>query len=207
MAKTPQQSEKKSNRIIGRRYRFAEDYQLIPDLKGNGRNKRIVYIGPWILPTNEPEEYKRVVRWMRILTALVLIAVFAAMEQIPFPATYKWYFPILVISLFPLLHQVMGAWMLPAKICHMERQRYEKSFGRIGSSAMFTFVVLCLSALAYLIYWIIAATSIIEGEAPYALADGIFAALLVFSAVTELQVRRLSRRIKTDTLDNSAYQP
>ncbi len=207
MAQKPQKTEKKTNRLIGRRYRYTDDYQVVPALGNEGRGKRILYIGPWILPTNELEEYKKLVLWIRILTVVAVAAALGAMNVVPPPSTHKWYLPILVFALFPLAYQVMGAATMPATLTHMERQRYDKGIVRAGQSAGFSLVVICLSALGCLVYWIIAAVGTIEGEAPYALGDGVFAALLVLAAAAEWMVRQLSRRIKTDTLDHDAYHP
>ena len=206
MAKEPQKTEKKSNRLIGRRYRYADDYQIVPALAGNGRGQRVIYNGQWILPTNDPEQYKKLVLWMRILTAMVLVALLAAIDLVPAPNTHKWYLPILVGALYPLSYQVMGVATIPARIRHMERRQYDKSFLRAGHSATFTVVMLCLSALACLIYWLVAAFGTIEDEAPYSLADGGFAFLLILSVAAELTVRRLARKVETETLEHDAYQ-
>lgn len=207
MAKLPQESGKQSGRIVGRRYRYTEDYQTAPALGENGRGKRVFYVGPWILPRIAPELYKKTVLRVWLLTALVVAAVAAGLAVLPTPMTHKWYVPILVFGLFPLSYQVMGAVMIPPEIKHMERQRYDKSIVRAGQSAIFTFAVICASALGCAIYWLVAALGTVEDEAPYALADGVFAALLVLAALAELAVRRLIGRIEVDTLDHDAYRP
>ena len=203
MAKLPQESGKQSGRIVGRRYRYTEDYQTAPALGENGRGKRVFYVGPWILPRIAPELYKKTVLRVWLLTALVVAAVAAGLAVLPTPMTHKWYVPILVAGLFPLAYQVMGAVMIPPEILHMERQRYDKSIVRAGQSA----AVICASALGCAIYWLVAALGTVEDEAPYALADGIFAALLVLAALSELAVRRLIGKIEVDTLDHDAYHP
>lgn len=207
MAKTQQKSGKKSNRIVGRRYRYVNDYQTAPALGENGRGKRVFYVGPWILPTISPELYKKVALCAWLLTAAALAAITGALAVVPTPMTHKWYVPILVAGLFPFSYQVMGAVMIPPTLRHMERQRYDKSIVRTGQSALFTFVMICVSALGCAIYWLVAALGTVEDEAPYALADGIFALLLVLAALSELAVRRLIGKIKVDTLDHDAYHP
>lgn len=208
MAEKKQQSEKKSNRIIGRRYRYTGDYTVYQVLSpGGGMTKRVTYNGRWILPINDPEEYGKIVSLLWILTAVAAAAIAGALCVLPAPMTHKWYMPVLVMGLFPLGYQIMGAVMIPPQITHMERQRFDKSFLRTGHSAMFTFVVVCLSALGCGIYWIVYAVSTIEDSAPYSLMDGLFAFLLILAAAAEFTVYKTARRIKTDTLDNDAYQP
>ena len=207
MAQKPRETEEKSNRLIGRRYRYTNDYQVVPALGSDGRGKRIFYIGSWFLPVNEPVEYRKLVLWIQILTAAALAAVLVAVGIIPPPYDHKWYLPILVLGLFPLAFQVMGAVRIPGKIIHMEHQRYDKSIVRAGQSAAFALVVICISALGCLAYWIVAAVGTVPNEAPYAWTDGAFAALLILAAAAEWAVRRLSRKIKIDTLDHDAYHP
>jgi hypothetical protein len=208
MSEKPLQSEKKSNGYVVRRYRYTNDYQVIPSLNPKGgRENRMFYIGSWIHPTNDEVEFKRLIFGMRLLTAVAVAAVLAALAVLPGPLTHKWFLPILVISSFPLAYQIMGAVMLPAKTTPMERRQYDKGILRTGHSAMFAFVVICMSALACLIYWIIAVAATIKGEAPYSLMDGVFAAMLVLGGVAELRVYRLSKQIKTELLDNDAYRP
>ena len=126
----------------------------------------------------------------------------------PANMTHRWYMPVLVASVFPLAYQVMGAVSLPPKISYMERQKYDKSFVRVGHSAVFALVLFGLAALGCVIYWIIVAVSeYVEGSAPYSLNDGAFAALLVLAGAAELFNYRFFKRVQTDTFDNDAYQP
>ena len=207
--KSKEKSEGKSHKIIGRRYRYTGDYQIVPALGMNGAGgKRIIYKGRWIRPTNEPAEYEKIVLWLRILTAAAVLLVAAAMGLHPANMTHRWYMPVLVASVFPLAYQVMGAVSLPPKISYMERQKYDKSFVRVGHSAVFALVLFGLAALGCVIYWIIVAVSeYVEGSAPYSLNDGTFAALLVLAGAAELFNYRFFKRVQTDTFDNDAYQP
>lgn len=208
MSDKPQKTEKKSNGYVVRRYRYTNDYQAVPSLNPKGgRDSRLFYIGPWIHPTNDEAEFKSLIFGMRLLTAVAVAAVLAALAVLPGPMTHKWFMPVLVISSFPLAFQIMGAAVLSAKTTPLERRQYDKGILRTGQSAVFTFVVICLAALGCLIYWIVAAAGDIEDSAPYALMDGVFAAMLVLAAVAELRVHRLSKAIKTELLDNEAYRP
>ena len=208
MSEKSRQSEKKSNGYVVRRYRYTNDYQVVPSLNPKGgRENRMFYIGSWIHPTNDEAELKRLIFGMRLLTAVAVAAVLTALAVLPGPLTHKWFLPILAISVFPLAYQIMGAVMLPAKTTPMERRQYDKGILRTGQCAVFTFVLICMSALACLIYWIVAAAGTVAGEAPYSLMDGVFAAMLVLGGVAELRVHRLSKEIKTELLDNDAYRP
>ena len=208
MANELPKPDKKSNKIIGRRFRYASDYKVVPSLRRNGSyGKQVVYIGRWIRPTNSLEEYKRIVLWMRILTAVAAVAAVAAMWLHPAAMSHRWYVPVLVACLFPLAYQIMGAMTMPPEVSYMDRQQYDKSFVRCGHSAVFALVLICASALGCLIYWIIAAAGTVEGGAPYSLLDGVFAGLLILAGVTERVVYLFSRKITTDTYDNETYQP
>ena len=44
MAKNESKTEQRSGRIVGRRYRYTEDYKVLPALGGpGGRGKRVIY--------------------------------------------------------------------------------------------------------------------------------------------------------------------
>ena len=208
MAQREKKPDNRSSRILGRKYRYTEDYQVASALGPNGRlEKRVIYTGRWVRILNEEADYRRTVLALRILPPLAVLAILCAVEVLPLPMTHKWYVPVLLISLFPLAYQIMAIFGLPAERKPMERQKYDKSFVRLGHGAVFILVVLCASALGAVIYWIVYAVSGIEGGAPYSLRDGIFALLLVLAAAAELTIYRLYRSIRTDTVDNDAYQP
>lgn len=208
MARSDSDAESRSSRIIGRRFRYTNDYKSVPSLTADGRRSNdLVYTGKWILPVNEESEYKRIVTLMRILLAVAAAAVIGAVAILPPPMTHKWYLPVLIVSFFPLAYEIMGAVKLPGKIRHMERMEYDKSFQRLGTAAMFAFVVICIAAVGVIVYWIIASTGGIEEAVPYSARDGVFAALVVVAAAAEFAIYKLYRRIKTETLENSAYRP
>ena len=208
MAKDGKKSGERSNRIIGRRYRYTGDYKVVRAIGAGGRHeKRVIYTGEWIRPTNDEFAYKRLVRMIWALLAAAILAVVGAVQIVPPPMTNKWYVPVLMVSVFPLAYQVLGAFRIPPAVTCMERQHFDKSFVRVGQSAVFAFVVMCLAALVLLIYWIVAAVGTIEGETPYSVRDAGFALLLAAAASAELLIRRLCRRITTETLENSAYHP
>lgn len=205
MANNEKKTEKRSGKLVGRRYRYTEDYKVLPALGGPGaRGKRVIYTAPWIVPELDAETWQKLVRALRWLTALAVLAFIAAFCAVPPPTENKWYVPVLAIGAFPLAYQVMGAVTLPREKKPLERQRYDKSFVRVHHSAVFTFVILCLCALCFAVCRILAAAGVLE-LAPFAAGDAAFAALLVLMAAAELLIRRLCRGIKTDTLENSAY--
>lgn len=207
MAKQANKDGKRSDRLIGRRYRYTADYQIVPALgPGGTRSKRLIYRGEWILPVNDAAEYRRLVLSMRLLLALAVGAVIGALMVLPPPMENKWYVPVLVFSSFPIAFEIMGAVRLPASPRHMERQHFDKSFLRLGHSAMFAFVVMCAAALGLAIYWIVVSVRTVEGAQPYAAGDAVFAVLLAAAAAAEFQIYRLHKRIRTETLENSAHQ-
>lgn len=207
MAKQEKPKAKRSDRIIGRRYRYTGDYQIVPGIGSSGRpQKQVLYTADWVMPANEPREYKRLVLGLRVLLAVAVAAVVCATQVLPAPMTNKWYLPVLVISFFPLAYQIMGAFRMPAERIRMERQEYDKSFLRVRHSAVFVLVLICLSALGTVIYWIVAAGGKLEGAMPYSLRDGIFAGLLVLAAAAELLLHRLGGRLRTDTVENAVHE-
>ena len=200
-------SEKRSDRIIGRRYRYTADYRVVPGLGPNGsRERRVLYTAPWVVPVNDPAEYKGIVLRMRVLLALVGLAFLGAVTVLPTPMTHKWYLPLLMTALFPIAFQVMSLTFIPGEPKPLERQRFDKGFVRMGHSAMFAFVIMCLSGLGVVVYWLFAAFGTVEDSAPYALGDGLFALLLVVAAGAELTIYRLFGRIRTETRENTAAE-
>lgn len=205
MAKNEGKTEQRSGRIVGRHYRYTEDYKVLPALGGpGGRGKRVIYTAPWIVPELDAGNWQKLVRALRTLTALAVLAYVASFCAVPPPMENKWYVPVLALGAFPLAYQVMGAFSLPPEKKPLERQQYDKSFVRVHHSAVFAFVLLCLSALCFAVCQILAAAGVLQ-TAPLAAGDAAFAVLLVLMAAAELLIRRLCRRIKTDTLENSAY--
>ncbi|MBQ1411537.1 MAG: hypothetical protein IIY94_09695 [Oscillospiraceae bacterium] len=207
MADQQPKSEKKP-RVFGRRYRYTNDYKVVPALGMNGpRGNRILYIGQWYRPSNPAEEYRAIVLWLRIWTAVAILAAGCGMWLHPADLENRWYVPLLAISLFPLAYQLIGAVMLPQAVSYMERQRYEKTFVRIQHSAVFALVVFCLSALGCLVFWLVHLLGDPAHSISYTLGDGIFAGLLILAGIAELKTNEFSRKIQTDIFDNEAYQP
>ncbi len=205
MAKEKQEKSRRADRLIGRRYRYTKDYQVLPGLGPKGsREKRVLYTGDWYLPVNDGEEYRKLVKALRLLTALAALAVLGALAILPPPMENKWYLPVLTVSLFPLAYQIMGAVSLPSQKTHMERQRYDKSVVRVGHSAMFAFVVMCLAALGLMVYWIVAASGGL-GSPAYTGRDAVFAVLLILAAAAELVSWKLYGRIQAEKVPNERF--
>ncbi|MBR3383151.1 MAG: hypothetical protein IKG85_08990 [Clostridia bacterium] len=203
-----QKDKKKSNRIIGRRFRYTEDYKSVPTLNSSGgRENTLVYTGQWILPVNEQSEYKRIVLVMRAALAAAVLFVLGAAYSVPVPMANRWYLPVLLVALFPLAYQIMGAVKLPNAPKHMERVQYDKSFVRVGQSAVITLIVLGVSALLFIVYWAAAAAGSMEEASPFTARDAAYAVLIVLAAAAEFVIFRRYRGVKTETLDNSAYRP
>ncbi len=205
MAKNEQKTEQRSGGIVGRRYRYTEDYKIVPSLGGPGsRGKRVIYTAPWILPQLDEETWQKLVRALWGLTALAVLAYVGAFCVIPSPTENRWYAVVLAVGAFPLAYQIMGAVVLPRAKKPLERQQYDRSFVRLRHSTVFAFVIFCLCAPAFALYWILGAAGVFRA-APFAPADAAFAALLILAAAAELLIRRLCRGIQTETLENSAY--
>ena len=198
--------KERSNRIIGRRYRYTEDYRVVPALGRSGRQeKRVIYTAPWVVLRCEEAELRSRVLRMRILFAVAVLALIAALQVLPAPMENKWYVPVLMISVFPLAYQLLAVFTLPNEKKPMERQEYDKSFNRYRQSAVFALVMFCLAAVGTVVYWIVYAAGGLKNAAPYALGDAIFALLLASAAAAELMANRVARGVQTDTLENSAY--
>ena len=204
MAKNERKTEQRSGGIVGRRYRYTEDYKILPALGGpGGRERRVIYTAPWTLPKLDEAAWKTLVRRLWILTALAVLA-FLGVFLLPMNWQTRWYMPVLALGCFPLAYQVMGAVSLPREKKPLERQQYDKSFVRVRHSAVFALVLICLSALGFGIWWILSAAGVLE-TVPFTARDAAFAALLILMAAAELLTCRLCRGIETETLENSAY--
>ena len=110
MAKNESKTEQRSGRIVGRRYRYTEDYKVLPALGGpGGRGKRVIYTAPWIVPELDAGNWQKLVRALRTLTALAVLAYVASFCAVPPPMENKWYVPVLALGAFPLAYQVSGS--------------------------------------------------------------------------------------------------
>ena len=203
-----EQRKEREPRLIGRRYRYTKDYKRTTYVGANGRPKdRIVYIGKWICPTDEPETYRRIVLTLRIAIGVAAAAIIAALFIVPAPMENKWHVPVLALSLFPLAFGVIGACMLPNKPTPMERAKFEKSFQRMKHSAVAGLIILVLAAIGAIVYWILAATGVYRNAAPFALADGIFFVCLPLAAAAYVAIYREAGKLNTETRENAAYRP
>lgn len=200
MAKKQAKNETRSDRIIGRRYRYTGDYKVLPPMPGS-RERRVIYIGKWILPANDPGEYRRVVLWIRLLLGLAVLAFAGAIQAVPPPMEHKWYIPVLMVGVFPLAYEVLGALALPTARRRMERQQYDKSFVRVGHCAVFFLVMLGLGALGTGVFWIVNAAGGLEPRLTYTPRDGLYLLLLALSAGAELGIRKLCGRLRPETLE------
>ncbi len=209
MAKTGDKGEKKrSERIIGRRFRYTDDYKSITKLGAGGRKENeLIYVGRWIHILNGERELSRIVLLMRIMAGIALVSVVGAVLVLPLPMTHKWYLPVLIFSLFPIAYQIMGAVKLPGKPAYMERAKFDKSVKRAGNASLFALIVTGLSILGLAAYWIVGAFVEIEGAQPYSVRDGVYALLAAAAAAAELVSYLQFRKISTETVENSAYRP
>lgn len=201
-------SKEREPRLIGRRYRYTKDYKRTTYVGVNGRPKeRVVYIGKWICPTDDPETYRRIVLVLRIAVGIAAAAVAGALFSVPAPMEHKWYVPVLVLSLFPLAYAVIGACLLPNKPTPMERAKFDKSFLRMKQSAVAGLIILALAAIGAIVYWILKATGVIQNAAPFALLDGIFFLCLLLGAAAYVAIYREAGKLHTETRENAAYKP
>lgn len=209
MADTERKGEKKrSERLIGGRFRYTDDYKSVPVLGAGGRKENeLVYVGKWIHILNSESEIRRIALLMRVLTAAAVLCVVGAVFVLPVPMTHKWYLPVLVFSLFPLAYQIMGVFRLPNGPDFLERVKYDKGVKRVGHSALFALIVTGLSILGLAAYWITGAFIEIEGAQPYSIRDGIYALLAAAAAGAELLTFMQFRKVRTETVENSAHRP
>ena len=200
-------SSERSESLVFRRFRYTDDYKAVPTISANGRQTNsLVYLREWYLPVNEPGEYKRIVLIMRVLTAAALAGALGASALVPLPLVSKWFIPVLLLALIPMVYQIMGVVMLGNKPRHMERSQHDKSVIRSGHSAMAGFVIICIAALVFILYWVTSGFGSDEYSA-FGLRDAGVAALIVLSALAEWGVYASFRKIKVETVENSAYRP
>lgn len=192
---------------VFRRFRYTEEYRSTPYVGANGKSKeRFTYIGEWYCPVNEAGEYKGIViaAWAAVIVAV--LSTLGALFSIPAPLENKWYVVALTFSLFPLAYAVMGAARLPSKPEPMEHARFDKSVLRLKHSAVAVLVILALTALGLIAYWILTACGV-YAAAPYALGDGIFAGCILLAAAANVLLYAKMKQIKTEVRENSAHNP
>ena len=143
---------------------------------------------------------------MRILTAVAVPAVLGATALVPVPLVSKWFLPVLLLALIPLVYQVMGAVLLKNKPCYLERSQHDKSIVRTGHSAMAAFVIICIAAAVFAAYWLTAGFGSEEYSA-FGVRDAAVAALIVIAALAEWGAFAAFRKIRVETVENSAHRP
>ncbi len=194
-------------KIVGRRYRFVDDYKKEVYVGANGRSKeRIRYIGEWVWSLNEKSAYKKIVLLSRIAVAVIVAAVVAALMIVPLPLENKWYLPVMAVALFPLMYAVMGVVRMPNEGKPMERQRFANSFERARVAAIGCLVIFAAAMLAWIVYWILFACGVIKA-APFSVRDGVFAVCLLLAGAACMLIVRKTKEIKTELRDNASYKP
>ncbi len=195
-------------KIIGRRYRFVDDYKKTVYVGANGRPKdRITYIGQWVCPLNDESDYSRIVLVSRIAICVAAAALIAALLIMPGNLSNKWYMPVAALAMFPLVYAIMGAFAMPGRKKPMERKKFSQSFERSKISAIAALVILALSALIWLVIWILAWTGKLQDIASFAAQDVVYIVCLVIAAAACFVIIRKTKEVKTELRENSACKP
>ncbi|MBR5947860.1 MAG: hypothetical protein IKZ82_04305 [Clostridia bacterium] len=191
-------------KLVGRRYRYTNDYKTTPILGPGGREeKRIVYIGKWICPLNDAAELKRIVLIARILVAVTLFAVLFSLFILPPPTENKWYILPMVTALFPITYEVMSALMLSSKKGKLERIKFDKSFIRLKTSSVICIVIVLLAAVGLIVYWALALFKVFAPPAPYTVRDALFALCIAAALASSFIINRLMKSVRTEELENN----
>lgn len=195
-------------RIIGRRYRFVDDYKKTVYVGANGKPKqKIRYIGQWVCPQNEQGEFSRIVLMSRIAAGAALAAVIAALLTVPLPMDNRWYVPLTAAAFFPLIYAVMGVALMPNQAKPMERQRFHKSFERAKGAAIACLIVLGLAVIAAIVCWILVFCGVIVEIKAFTFRDGAYAFCMLLSAAANIALILENRKLKTELKENDAYKP
>lgn len=195
-------------KIIGRRYRFVDDYKKTVYVGANGKPKdRIIYIGQWVCPLNDESEFSRIVLISRIAIGIAAAALIAALLVMPGNLSNKWYMPVAALAVFPLVYGISGAFAMPSRKKPMERRKFSQSFERSKLSAIAVLAILALSALTWLVIWILAWTGTLKDIAPFAAQDVLFIVFLAIAAAASLVIIRKTKELKTELRENSACKP
>lgn len=193
-------------KIIGRRYRYNDDYKTAPRLDAKGRYDELIYIGKWINPLNGDAEYAKSVLLARIFVTVSVITVIAALVILPPPMSNKWYLPVLTTSVFPIAYEIMAAVALPSKRRPMERIKYDKSFGRLRVLPIVCFIIFGLTLIGVVVYWVLAAVKVIPDAPSYTVRDAAFVLFVLASAAANAKILYEIKKIKTETRENSFYR-
>lgn len=194
-------------KIIGRRYRFVDDYKKTVYVGANGRPKdRITYIGEWVWPLNDEYDYKRIVLVSRIAAGIAVAALIAALLLQGTETGGKWYMAAAALSVFSLAYMVMGAVMMPTNMRPMERMRYHGSFERAKGAAIVTLIILGLSAITWLVCWILVWCGVPVVESGFSWRDIVFAVCLLIAAAASFVIVRKTKELKTEMRANASYK-
>lgn len=195
-------------KIIGRRYRFVDDYKKQTYVGANGKAKqRIIYIGEWVCPLNEPDAYRKIVLISRIAAGVALAAVIAAMFIVPLPIENKWYLPVTAMSLFPLLYAIMGVVKMPNRVKPMERQSFAHSFERAKSASVVCLVFLGIASVVWIVCRILILCGVIAEAQPFSVRDEAFVFFLLLAGAACFLTVRKTKEIKTELRGNASCKP
>ena len=195
-------------KIIGRRYRFVDDYKKTVYVGANGKPKdRITYIGQWVWLLNEDEAYSRIVLLSRIATGVAVAALIGALFILGNTTAGKWYMPVAALAAFPLAYAIMGAVAMPNRKTPMERMKFHNSFERSKGAAYLTLIFLGLSALTWLVCWILTWSGVKVVQSDFSWQDAGLLVCLLFSAAASFVIIRKTKEIKTELRDNQSYKP
>lgn len=211
--KTPRANRKTEGRIrvgkiIGKRYRFVDDYKKSVYVGANGKSKeRLTYIGQWVCPLNEENEFLRIILISRIAVGVAVATLIAALVVMPGSLSNKWYLPVAAAAAFPLAYAIMGAFAMPNRKQPMERMKYHKSFERSKSAAVAALVILGLSALVWGVCWILAGSGVLRIDVGFGWYEIVFIVCVLVCAAANLVIVRKTKEIKTELRDNGSYKP
>ena len=191
-------------KLIGRRFQYTKDYKTTTYLGPSGREeKRIVYIGKWILPVNDEAEFKRITLTARILVALSVLLFLFTFFIVPLPTGGKWYILPLATMVFPLAYEVMSAFLLPARPEKMERAKFDKSIIRLKVSSVICIVMTVLAALGLILYWVLAAFKVFEPPAPYCFRDALVALGMAALLAASFLIYKQIKLVRTEEVENN----
>lgn len=195
-------------KIVGRKYRFVDDYKKTVYVGANGKSKdRVTYIGKWVWLQNDDEAYSRIVLFCRIAIGVAVAALIGSVFILGNTTGGKWYMPVAVLTVFPLAYAIMGAVAMPGRKKPMERKKFNDSFERTKIAAYLTLIFLGLSALTWLICWILTWNGVKVVQSEFSWQDAGFLVCLVLSAAASLVIIRKIKEIKTELRDNASYKP
>ena len=183
------------------RRKYLDDFEIVEVPGKSGRvRKQALYRGVWTVlnETFSPQRWKL---WVSLAMSLAAAAALAWLIMLNHAFNRTWQVMVpLFAALFPALHLLLGAGVLPYAGKPMRRDQYDHGIIRCCRSGLGVAVLAGISLLASLI------TRIVTGAWTFPTRDILYLVLCAALGLLSLGAMLLLRSVELTERENSAYE-